>query len=478
MSTAFRRRRLARLVGLYLALVLGVAVASAQVPDQTPAASAVQPGAVDTSGPLELTKVSLAQRDVRMSLRIETSGAWSARELGALPGRGLCMTLVPRPSAAAGRICVTTRSGRTALSYALLAPDGSARVPRRLAAKIWRPSPHVLQASFLPVAAGLSVGSFSWWVSSTWTGPAPCVTACDDRLPDEGALAGEVAFLGAARCFGAASRNPRRGCRNDDLRASLQPPLRLASQTLHPFCDDRDRTLITVCWFGASPGEQRGHFALIGDSHVGALKTALAVVSLAKRWRGASIQRAACPATQASHPILPTPARSRQCARWNDRALRWLSRHPEITTVFLSTHVSATVRADAGMSAAQARSDGYRREIQALLGLVRDVVVIRDTPSEAPNHLRCVEAALQDGRSPGPACARPREQAVRPDPLAATAKAMRSPRVKVVDLTRQVCDARRCYPVVGGALVHRDRTHMTPAFSASLGPFILRALKR
>ena len=32
--------------------------------------------------------------------------------------------------------------------------------------------------------------------------------------------------------------------------------------------------------------------------------------------------------------------------------------------------------------------------------------------------------------------------------------------------------------IVGGALVHRDETHVTPAFSATLGPFVLRALER
>ena len=55
---------------------------------------------------------------------------------------------------------------------------------------------------------------------------------------------------------------------------------------------------------------------------------------------------------------------------------------------------------------------------------------------------------------------------------------MRSARVRLIDLTSRVCDAKRCFPVVGGALVHRDPTHITPAFSATLGPFILRALER
>jgi SGNH domain (fused to AT3 domains) len=65
---------------------------------------------------------------------------------------------------------------------------------------------------------------------------------------------------------------------------------------------------------------------------------------------------------------------------------------------------------------------------------------------------------------------------VRRDPLAAAAGALRSPRVKLIDLADRFCDETRCFSVIGGALVHHDRTHMTTAFSATLGPFILRAL--
>jgi len=121
---------------------------------------------------------------------------------------------------------------------------------------------------------------------------------------------------------------------------------------------------------------------------------------------------------------------------------------------------------------------GYRDAISALLRSVRRVVVIRDVPSSAPNHLACVSQALREGRSSGPACAQRRSAALRPDPLAAAARELRSSRVKLVDLTRHFCDRKRCYPVVGGALAQRNETHLTPAFSATLGPYILRALRR
>jgi hypothetical protein len=48
-------------------------------------------------------------------------------------------------------------------------------------------------------------------------------------------------------------------------------------------------------------------------------------------------------------------------------------------------------------------------------------------------------------------------------------------RVRTVDLTPFFCGSE-CYPVVGGALVLRDSTHMTGAYSTTLGPYLLRAV--
>jgi len=50
--------------------------------------------------------------------------------------------------------------------------------------------------------------------------------------------------------------------------------------------------------------------------------------------------------------------------------------------------------------------------------------------------------------------------------------------VRVIDLTPHFCDESQCFPVVGGALVQRDETHLTTTFSATLGPYVLRALLR
>jgi hypothetical protein len=430
----------------------------------------------DTRGPLDLTQVTLGQQDVRMSLRLQTGGgAWTAEDLEE-PGRSACVTLVHgEPAVARGRICVARRGGAPALSYTPVDEDGTPGATRALPADVSRPRPSVLEATFLPAAAGLSVGSLSWSAQTTWTDDAACASPCVDRLPDSGAADAAVGLVGFPACFGAAARDPVRPCDNPALRLSVEPSLDRAREILDSFCDKRlRRDLLAICTYGAAPRESQGAFALVGDSHAAGLKTALHVVTLARRWRGISIVRAGCPATRAT-PLLPTRSRSRACARWNAELLRWLADRRDLEAVFLSAHATARVAEVGDRGMFESVRAGYREEIRLLLRRARRVVVIRDLPASPPGHLRCVAAALSDGRPPG-TCGQPRAAAVAPDPLAAAARDLRSSRVRLIDLTDHICDAQQCFDVVGGALVHRDKTHLTPAFSASLGPYVLRGL--
>lgn len=458
--------------------MLGSAIAIARGSATTPPPQVGVVDARDTPGPLDITGASLAQRDVRMVLRVNTTGAWRAADLLAAPGRSLCVTLsLGDPAIPRGRICVTRLDARPALAFTPIQPDGTMRPTRHLAAAVRRPQASVIEASFLPVAVGMSVGPYAWSVQTTWTDGATCATTCSDSLPDAGTVAGNLALLGVAPCFGAAARDAAHPCDNPALALTLKPSLKHASAVLDPYCDNTEHAgLVSVCGFGATPDHAASTFAVIGDSHAASLKTALEVLTLAKHWRGLSIERSACPATQAAKPILPTPVRSVQCGAWNHAVLTLLAQHPEVHTAFLSAHTTTQVVPVAGQSMAKTERAGYRAEILALLRYVRRVIVIRDTTTDAPDHLRCVGRALAAGQPPGPACARPRRLALERDPLAEVARDLRSPHVRVIDLTSHVCDARLCYPVVGGALVHRNETHMTPAFSASLGPFILHAL--
>jgi hypothetical protein len=70
----------------------------------------------------------------------------------------------------------------------------------------------------------------------------------------------------------------------------------------------------------------------------------------------------------------------------------------------------------------------------------------------------------------------PRRRAVDADPAVEAARRMSTREVGVVDLTRVFCDRDRCFPVIGGALVYRDTTHMMPGFGRTLAPLVRREL--
>jgi hypothetical protein len=278
-------------------------------------------------------------------------------------------------------------------------------------------------------------------------------------------------------CFGAAARDPARPCSDPRLLRSVVPSPAQARKLPNSPCAPVERgAAMNVCGFGADPGAATRTVALVGDSHAGHWRAALDVVARARGWRGLSIAHTGCPLSKAVRN-LPEPGRFRACVAWKRAVFAWFERHPEVGTVFVGGLSGGTgVIAPRGQSRFAASVRGYRRAWAALPATVRRIVVIRDTPKLRGDTGACVERALARGRPPGMSCAVPRRAALDRDPMVAAAARMRSARVRTVKLTEFFCDRRRCYPVIGGALVLRDQNHLTAVFSATLGPYLLRKL--
>jgi hypothetical protein len=126
---------------------------------------------------------------------------------------------------------------------------------------------------------------------------------------------------------------------------------------------------------------------------------------------------------------------------------------------------------------------GYEAEVRGYLEVwdafprtVRRIVVLRDNPRQSAGAPACVMRARAQRRRPMIACAASRAWALWPDPLAEAARRARSRRVELIDLTHFMCGRARCFPVVGGALVHKDSTHLTHVFARTMGPFLLHRL--
>lgn len=282
------------------------------------------------------------------------------------------------------------------------------------------------------------------------------------------------------RCFGAASRDPAGPpCSQPRLRLAVVPTPDEALLIPDWFCTvDQRSDELRVCGVGAPAAPGRRAIALIGDSHAASMRSAVDALARRRGWQAFVLAHAGCTFSRA---IRAWNAESRaSCERWKAEVLAWLAAHPEVDTVLVTSYVFE----DPPMIAAPGRSrfatevGGFAAMWRAIPATVRRVFVIRDVPHAPLASPDCIDRAMRRHRPPGPSCAYARKAFLPPDPAASATRALRSPRYRLVDLTPLMCGPRRCLPVVGGALVHRDTHHLTQTFSATLAPFILRAMDR
>jgi peptidoglycan/LPS O-acetylase OafA/YrhL len=281
------------------------------------------------------------------------------------------------------------------------------------------------------------------------------------------------------RCFGAAARDPRHRCHNARLDRTVVPTPADALRIQRP-CDAVQRTAVmTVCAFGRRPANPRGTAVLVGDSHAMHLQQTVQVVTDRHRYRALLNARSHCPYSAA--PIMLEDAADRAgCNRRNRDLPGWFRAHPDVSVAFIAHFVETSGKAEPqpGQSQFAAEVDGYERAWRALPRSVKRIVVIRDTPETPVGTLDCITRAMDRHQRAGERCAFPRAPAVPRDPAATAARRIHDPRVKLVDLNHSICDRRRCYPVVGGVLVYKDLSHLTPLFATTLGPFLDRRVAR
>lgn len=274
------------------------------------------------------------------------------------------------------------------------------------------------------------------------------------------------------RCFGAADRDPLQRCDNPRLDRQVTPTPDEAVVQPNLACTRTgvDET-VEQCAFGVPAAEALETVAMIGDSHAAHWRAALQVVARARRWRVLEIGTPHCPFSAST----PRGDARRWCGAWNDRVLQWLSEHPELRTVIVSNHSRAPVVVPEGARERTTRIDGFVAMWERLPATVERLVVLRDVPLDRLRTHDCVRRAKRQGRRIGRACALPRRSVLHED-TAVAAAAVSGRRPEVIDLTAHFCGRRRCFPVVGGVLVHKDLDHLTQLFARTLGPYVLRAL--
>jgi hypothetical protein len=283
------------------------------------------------------------------------------------------------------------------------------------------------------------------------------------------AAAGAVSSHATPACFGAAARDVEHPCVNHRLDFTVTPSPAEALLQPSAACRVVRRASPDICTFGVASRVAPPSVALVGDSHAVHWRAALAVIARREGWQGVSLTRHRCPFSLARKPTI-------RCLGWVRSALRWLRDHPEIHTMFVSSDADSSVVAPPG-NAAATKIDGYMNAWRALPPSVHEVFVLRDVPQSAYLTVTgCIERAIARHRNPGTRCARRRRFALRTDYEVTAAAQFADDRVREIDLTPFMCDDQRCFPVIGGVLVIKDHGHLTRTFSATLGPFIQRAV--
>ncbi len=421
-------------------------------------------------GPLDLATAAFGQVGTRMALTVATKAPFQEAALAPAGGeRSLCLVLsYGVPAQPRLQLCVGSDAGRPLLARTELdgagAPVGA---PTPVRADIARADGRTLAASFTPLDAGLPRGHFAWRLDARWSDGDGCLAAgCLDQIPQRGFVGSHTAVLGGPPCFGAAARDRRHPCANPALARTAVPAPAEALLTANAACAPIGVIgLVAPCAFGVAPERATATFALIGDSHAGHWRGALEVVAQQRNWTGVSVTRSSCPYSRAHAQLGPSAG---ACVRWNGEVSRWLARHPEVGTVFVSENAYTRFAGDAVA--------GYRAAWRALPRSVRHVFVLRDTPIIRRPQAGCVAHLLAAHRPIGRRCSQPRALDLVPDPAAIAARGAGEPRVRLVNLTAHMCEPDRCLAVVGGVLVRKDGDHLTSLFSETLGPFVLRAI--
>jgi hypothetical protein len=224
-----------------------------------------------------------------------------------------------------------------------------------------------------------------------------------------------------------------------------------------------------ACVVGASAPVET--VVLLGDSHGDHWRAAMKALALRRNWRVVELALGHCPFTFALQAVTPEGAGGQWCVDYDHTVVDWLAAHPEISRVFVSNKSRVTM-VEKGFAY---RTAGDQQALSSLPASVTRIYVLRDVPVERLTAHSCVERAIARHRAPGRRCETARSLLVR-DPTASAARRLYARGARVIDLTHFFCSERECFPVVGGVLTHKDRDHMTRAFSATLGPYLARGV--
>jgi len=276
---------------------------------------------------------------------------------------------------------------------------------------------------------------------------------------------------GDVRCFGAAalisSSDP---CVNPALAAVRvpAPANALEDDSNRPACWSNDSSAFNVCALGPKSGYTK-HLIAIGDSHNNVFVDTYEKIAEARNWRIDVAGHQSCYLTTAVQSA-GSQKQVDDCNAWKQNAMAYLRSHRDLDGVIV-THSTGNgpVEPAAGESEEDAVVGGLVQAWQAAADVGIPIVALRDNPGARPDIVACV------GQMSGPTtdeCDSSRSVGFTLFDGSEQAVARMPDKARLIDLSRYYCTDTICPAVIGGVLVHRDRTHLTNTFAVTLAPYL------
>ncbi|MCE5289897.1 MAG: hypothetical protein LLG14_11720 [Nocardiaceae bacterium] len=216
-----------------------------------------------------------------------------------------------------------------------------------------------------------------------------------------------------------------------------------------------DEPVMPTCHDGATDGTVR--IALFGDSHAGMFRNALMATAKARGWQVDTYYGAGCRVGVPWRcPSLDSTLEKLANGKYN----------LILTTGFYDAALS-NIDGGRGMNPGDdvAVSDAWKKLIAASGS---KLVVIGDVPRITEDALACIKLVSTTADTD---CSMERGPAVTRVTLDSAVG--RTPEAGFIDLTNIFCDAQRCQPIIGSAIVYADgASHLTDTFAESLGPYL------
>jgi hypothetical protein len=251
--------------------------------------------------------------------------------------------------------------------------------------------------------------------------------------------------------------------------ANLSPPVAAAhGDKATPFTDGCHLSYTATISPGCTYGDERAttSVVLFGDSHATQWFPALERIAVTRHWRLVVLTKSTCPPVEISI-VSPVLGRAyTECDRWRAGALaRIRAEHPVAVVLGVARHYSDvyhfTVYGRPWLT-------GLAATVRAVRAAGAAAVVLGPTPKPAVDVPDCLSEHLSDAT----ACATPTAQAVNAAGMRAEQAATTRAGGTYVPVSRWICTATDCPPVVGRLLVYRDDNHLTTGYPAWLAPVL------